>query len=275
MADLDTAFGSSFQNPCSLSFDVVPQYFDNGCGDNRTWLGIVTVQCSPPLSGFSYRVFDSNSEPISPFGNGQVFPSGAHPLLDAASRSTRQTTVIEGVVSESNNPTFTFPISSPTKDYFVLVTPMTHQSNAPIAPLTSSTLGMCDVVHAINPKSTRASAAATPPMGFVGKTARPEFAIFYTTRVLRQRQTRIAARKNPVPFKVEKKVVKNEDEIPKDQKDDWKSYSPKFESWDSNINEKIDWSPELKAYVDKNLKTTEFESSPSWIDYGPIKPKEN
>ena len=110
------------------------------------------------------------SNSVKPFG---------HPLLQY--QTDTPSTVTEGVVTTlwCNNMTFTFPVESLNHDYFVLVTPV-HAEEQPT---------FC-VVGVIEKSSTLAK--TTP------KAPKPEFAIFYTTKVLKERKRRIKKRNEAV-----------------------------------------------------------------------------
>ena len=188
MADLKTAFCSPFgSSPCSLNFDIVPLYTTEG-GDNRHFLGVVSIESGDELNGFSYRVYPASSTSVNPFETARTIgnrrnPMGSlrgHPLLQAGFGEERRA-VTEGTVTDSNNMTFTFPITGMQHDYFVLVTP----SRSPVQPPSFGIGGQL-------PGALHACVSKTPQQA-----PKPEFAIFYTTKVLKERKTRIKKRNTP------------------------------------------------------------------------------
>jgi hypothetical protein len=192
MADLKTAFCSQFgSNPCSLNFDIVPLYSNAGV-DNRQFLGVVTIESGDNLDGYSYRVYPATSTPVNPFENfrdgriaGGYLPG--HPLLQSGF-ADEQSLVTEGTVTESNNMSFTFPIESLQHDYFVLVTPSAAAQEAAFKIISNLAIGKDEI------KGAPISATRTPK-----KTVKPEFAIFYTSKVLKERKRRIKQRSTPIP----------------------------------------------------------------------------
>lgn len=190
MADLTTAFGSPFKNSCSLKFDIAP-IFDSALPAPRgpregmtpvvtpNWIGIVSFEAMVgKMTEFSYEVFSTAEDTAA-------FPQPTKKV------------VTRGTVTDSNNPTFTFPITSfrtleageNYPDYFVLVKP--KYENPCASP--SGSKGM------VIEETIQLDAASTKCNKLQGGDLRrildepkhipvkEEFAIFYTTRIMKRR----------------------------------------------------------------------------------------
>jgi hypothetical protein len=145
MAELDDAYGTTFSADCKVSFDIVTIYDTLGGIDNKNYLGIVSITSEFAACDFKYKVYPGGTV------SGPVYSNAKAAI------------VTEGIVSKTNNTSFTFPIPSIECDYFVIVSP-------------------------VNP---------TP---VVAQTSRWQnkfkdtFAIFYPKRVLKERNTRMKLR---------------------------------------------------------------------------------
>lgn len=180
MADLNIAFGSPFKNSCSLKFDVCPTFdSDRNVEATRSanhWLGIVTLQdMVGKISEFSYEVFSTQSD------------ASAFPIVP------EKKCVIRGTVSNSNNPTFTFPITQPPaaglqssvatfSDYFVLVKPVYEKPCESPSQKQEETfeLGKGNFSGDIRGDCRTSEQRHIP--------VKEEFAIFYTSRVMKRRK---------------------------------------------------------------------------------------
>jgi len=193
MAELNTAFCSSFgSSPCALNFDIVPLYIPGG-GDNRYLLGVVSVESGDTLDGYSYSVYPASSTPINPF---ETFRDGriagghlpGHPLLQSGFGGDNRRPVTKGTLTDTNNMTFTFPIESLEHDYFVLVTPSrpAKETRLPSMKIPGTLLVKEDKEMETTLRSST-------------KEQKLEFAIFYTSKVLKQRKGRIKSRNAPLP----------------------------------------------------------------------------
>lgn len=256
MADLNTAFCTPFgPSPCAINFDLVPLYKDQG-GDNRQFLGVVTIEASDKIRSYEYRVYPAASTPANPFGRfdgprfgGDIRP---HPLLQQGSEPEGEDLVTQGVVTSTNNMTFTFPVASLNDDYFVLLTPYQaptiQQEQKPSASVYTDKPG--DPAP-FKIQAVRQTSSAS------GKTLnQPQFAIFYTSRVQKERKRRIQQRSQPVP---EPFLWHQPTATAKDAEEEYP------------IEEKPSKEPSLglARTLSEFAKTDEFAAAQSWIHSQP------
>lgn len=163
MSDLREAFIGYTDCNVELKFDIT------NIGENQH-LGIVTVPNSEARAGggaaesFSYRVYPIPQLPTEKHIGG---------LNADFFRSNLQDKVIEGVVSKTNNTTFTFPISSLSTNYFVLIT-----NNSVVDPKVRASNGLRDAMLREVSSSMKS-----------GET----FAMFYPKKVVKARRARLTA----------------------------------------------------------------------------------
>jgi hypothetical protein len=205
MADISTAYGTPFGNSCALKFDIAPLFETltnesfkgpTAVGVTTKWLGIVTINAIVgTLQSFTYEVFSSASSVTA-----ETFLSFAPPQSESA-------VLTRGTVCDTNNMSFTFPISSPKEDYFVLVTPTfmelpndvqqfinrrsrnqhdvnettTAYFNGPHRQTVDNTLvGQAEAQN----RNKASIIAASQPTAVTSK----KFAIFYTSKILKKRK---------------------------------------------------------------------------------------
>lgn len=200
MTDIASAFGLPFSNSCSLSFDVAPILLpvrdDPSQSSSTKWIGVVTIHSViGDITEYQYEVFSTETQ--KPMGDG-IFFTKMRPIEQERKSITR------GMVTKSNNMMFTFPITSVAIDYFVLVKPLYTTRNIRINAYPQ--FDHSDNVHPelfrdkgiggdaqfenvasydIRPNPHVAHVAHKPlvePMQ-----ATQEFGIFYTSRLVKQR----------------------------------------------------------------------------------------
>lgn len=196
MAEISQAFGSPFGNTCSLKFDIAPMFescgnsdfvSEYGAGIRTNWIGIVTLySLVGALKSYKYEVFKANNGVESVQNS---FVLGVQPSADNA--------VIRGSVMDTNNLTFTFPISSPDEDYFVLVTPTYGQSDRNKEMFGQHTrMGHLDKngkhIESLDLRSVPAIGEA---MELVSPNADKKFGIFYTSKVIAKRNSLVKSKR--------------------------------------------------------------------------------
>ncbi len=187
MADINIAFGSPFTNSCSLSFDVTSVLNETPNGVNCKWMGLVTINSLVgTLQQFGYEVFSTESDSTAPFPFPRFFPvsNDSSTTIPITFGQSDRKVVTRGTVTNSNNMIFTFPITSPTIDYFVLVTPMFNQSVSQSHPNNRFREGLPEDLRNTE---LRAETLRHTDIG-TGTVKAQEFGIFYTSRLIKKRK---------------------------------------------------------------------------------------
>ena len=175
MADISSAFGSPFSNSCALTFDVAPVFASTVFGDTAPkWMGFVTIHSLVgQLQEYRYEVFSTEPQgfraslfPVS--GRGNSVKNTFYQVDQPAEKI-----VTRGTITNSNNMTFTFPITSPKIDYFVLVSPIFHPTTVPLPSFSQESLRNIELKV---PNKNGASDERTQ-----------EFGIFYTSKLIKKR----------------------------------------------------------------------------------------
>ena len=174
MSDLREAFIGYTDNNAELKFDIF------NLGDNQH-LGIVSLPNSTgsdaTTESFTYKVYpmEKQTTGASPFSFGITKPK-----------------VIEGVITKTNNTTFTFPIANLSTNYFVLVT-----NNTPVDSGLRGSNGLRDAM--LREVSTSLKTGET-------------FGVFYPKKVMKARRTKLTEAIKQGPNKSERETCDPRDQ---------------------------------------------------------------
>lgn len=170
MADLETAFGTSFDEIDSyLDFDIVRLYQPINGVDNKKYIGVVTLKTNYPITSFKYRVF-TGAQDHSPFQTENQPKITQLRVFPMQQQDMKPSVIIEGTVEKTNNLTFTFPIPSIDKDYFVIISPFPADTLIPKPDVSNYS----ESIRGLAPS----------------KQLKETFSIFYPMRILKERRRR-------------------------------------------------------------------------------------
>lgn len=200
MADITDAYGSPFYNSCSLKFDIAPLFVEREnesfCGGKGSphiqteWIGVVTIKpTNGSLQSYTYEVFATDDN-------------------DNTYSSAPRSTITKGNIVNSNNLSFTFPITNVNLDYFVLVTPTYKPANNDVTCVTNQRTRSKDIMqpptrsvspwmngtqmqpdHTMMGFADAESRNKQQVLGSVSTTQQSDqkFAIFYTSKIIKLR----------------------------------------------------------------------------------------